>query len=160
MTDLQSFIAIAESGTPQRMFAALEDWVLQDVGAIIFSASVFDLPARKSRRIYTNQPAAYPVSGLKDIIPNAWTAQVLDARKSFVANTLEEIAKVFPDHPVIGSLGCGSVVNMPVFLAGRFLGTINALHEPGYFTPLRVASLHALRAPAMLAFAAFAAEPA
>lgn len=160
MTNLSSFTAVAESGTPQEIFASLEDWVQKDVGAIIYSASVFHLAAGKSRRIYTNQPEIYPVSGLKDIIPNAWTAQVLDARKSFVANTLAEIATVFPDHPIIQSLGCGSVINMPVFLAGRFLGTVNVLHEPGYFTPDRVERLHALRPAAMLAFAAYCAANA
>ena len=155
MTNLQSFTAIAETGTPQQIFTALEEWVQQDVGAIICSGSVFDLAAGKSRRIHTNQPEIYPVSGLKDIIPNAWTAQVLDGRTSFVANTLAEIAAVFPDHPIIRSLGCGSVMNMPVFLAGRFMGTVNILHEPGYYTVDRVAKLHALRPAAMLAFAAF-----
>ena len=157
MTNLQSFTAIAETGTPQEIFAALEDWVQQDVGAVIYSASVFDMTAGKSRRIYTNQPEVYPVSGLKDIIPNAWTAQVLDRRKSFVANTLAKISTVFPDHPIIGSLGCGSVMNMPTFLAGQFMGTVNVLHVPGHFTPDRVEKLHALRPAAMMAFAALAA---
>jgi hypothetical protein len=154
---MQSFTAIAETGTAQEIFAALEVWVQQDVGAIISSASVFDLVAGKSRRIHTNQPEIYPVSGLKDIVPNAWTVQVLDGRKSFIANTLAEIATVFPDHPIIHSLGCGSVINMPVFLAGRFMGTVNVLHEPGYYSADRIQRLHALRPAAMLAFAAYSA---
>lgn len=53
---------------------------------------------------------------------------MLDRRLAFVANTLEDIAQVFPDHPIIKSLGCGAVINMPVFLAGRFMGTVNVLH--------------------------------
>ena len=153
MTDLHSFTAIAETGTVDQIFKALEDWVQQSVGAIIQSCSTFDLVARNSRRIYTNLPDVYPVSGLKDIIPNTWTAQVLDARKPFVANTIEDISQVFPDHSVIRSLGCGSVINMPVLLAGRFMGTVNVLHEPGYYTPVRLAALQALRPAAMLAFA-------
>ena len=88
-------------------------------------------------------------------MPNRWTAQVLEARQTFVANTLDDIAQVFPDHPIIRSLGCGAVINMPVFLAGRFMGTVNVLHEAGYYTPARVAALQALRPAAMLAFAAF-----
>ena len=92
MTDLHSFTAIAETGTVDQIFKALEDWVQQSVGAIIQSCSTFDLVARNSRRIYTNLPDVYPVSGLKDIIPNTWTAQVLDARKPFVANTIEDIS--------------------------------------------------------------------
>lgn len=156
--DMQRFVSLAETGPADTLFAGLEAWVQQDVGAVIYSCSTFDLAARNSRRIYTNLPDIYPVSGLKDIIPNTWTAQVLDARLAFVANSLEDIAQVFPDHPIIKSLGCGSVVNMPVFLAGRFMGTVNVLHKAGYYTPARVAALHALRPAAMLAFAAFGAE--
>ena len=156
--DMQSFVALAETGSVDTLLAGLEAWVQQDVGAVIYSCSTFDLAAGNSRRIYTNLPDIYPVSGLKDIIPNTWTAQVLDRRLAFVANTLEDIAQVFPDHPIIKSLGCGAVINMPVFLAGRFMGTVNVLHEAGYYTPARVAALHALRPAAMLAFAAFGAE--
>jgi hypothetical protein len=156
--DMHSFVTLAETGTVDTIFDALQTWVQQDVGAVIYSCSTFDLAAGKSRRIYTNLPDIYPVSGLKDIIPNTWTAQVLDARSAFVANTLEDIALVFPDHPVIKSLGCGAVINMPVFLAGRFMGTVNVLHQAGYYTPARVAALLALRPAAMLAFAAFGAE--
>lgn len=155
MINLQYFAAMAETGTVDRIFAGLEAWVQQDVGAVIYSCSTFDLVARNSRRIYTNQPDVYPVSGLKDIVPNGWTEQVLDAGQTFVANTLDEIAQVFPDHPVIKSLGCGAVINMPVFLAGHFLGTVNVLHEEGYYTDARVAALKALRPAAMLAFACF-----
>ncbi len=158
MTDLAAFTQAAETGTAPQIFAALQALVQADIGAIIFSCSTFDLAAGKSSRIYTNLPDVYPVSGLKDIIPNTWTAQVLDGKKAFVANSLDEIAKVFPDHPLIRSLGCGSVINMPVFLAGRFLGTVNVLHEAAYYTPARVAALHILRPAAMLAFAAHSTE--
>lgn len=156
--DMQRFVTLAETGPVDAIFDGLQTWVQQDVGAVIYSCSTFDLAAGTSRRIYTNLPDIYPVSGLKEIAPNAWTAQVLDRRLAFVANTLDDIAQVFPDHPIIKSLGCGSVINMPVYLAGRFMGTVNVLHEAGYYTPARVAALHALRPAAMLAFAAFGAE--
>lgn len=154
MITLQGFAEQAETATPAESFQLLERMVQQDVGAIIFSCSTFDLAAGSSRRIHSNMPEVYPVSGLKPITPNRWTAQVLDRRQSFVANTLDEIATVFPDHVLIGSLGCGSVINMPVFLAGEFLGTVNALHVPGHFTEPRVAAMKALRAAAVMAFAA------
>ncbi len=158
MNNLDSFTALAETGTVAQIFSALEDLVQQQVGAIIYSCSTFDLVAAKSRRIHTNMPDIYPVSGLKDITINAWTAQVLDGKQPYVANTIEEIATLFPDHALIKSLGCGAVINMPVFLAGRFLGTINILHEPGYYTPKRLAALRALIPAAMLAFAAYHAD--
>ncbi len=151
--DLSRFAAVIEDGTVDQAFGALEAWVRQDIGAVIYTASVFDLVAAKSRRIYTNLPDIYPVSGLKDIVPNAWSAVVLDRRQTFVANSLDEIRQVFPDHAIIASLGCGAVINMPVFLAGRFMGTVNILNAPGHFTPDRVARMLALKPAAMLAFA-------
>lgn len=157
MFTLEQFAEMAETGTVDQIFSGLEAWVQRDVGAVIYSCSTFDVQAGKARRVYTNLPDIYPVSGLKDIVRNHWTAQVLDARQPFVANRLEDIAQVFPDHPIIRSLGCGSVINMPVILAGRFLGTVNVLHEAGYYTDARLAALLALRPAAMLAFAAFAA---
>ena len=156
MLDLQSFISTAETGTPDQIFTALEALVQTEVGAVIFSCSTFDLVAGQSRRIYTNMPKVYPVSGLKEIIPNSWTKQVLDGGKSFVANTIEHICQVFPDHAIIEKLGCGAVVNMPVFLAGQFLGTVNVLHRTQYYQPPVVQKLHNLRSAAMLAFASLA----
>ena len=54
-------------------------------------------------------------------------------------NELAEIATVFPDHALIGSLGLGSVVNMPVVLGGELMATLNLLDVAGYFTPARLA---------------------
>ena len=159
MMDQQRFLEIAETGTTYEIFSGLEFLVLQTVGAVIFSCSTFDLGAGKSRRIYTNLPNIYPVSGLKDIVPNNWTAQVLDRKQAFSANTMAEIREVFPDHAIIESLGCGSVINMPVFLANHFLGTINVLHKPGYYSAARQMRLHELRPAAMLAFAGHKLEP-
>jgi hypothetical protein len=152
MRDLSAFAAFAAAETPEMVFAALQTLVIAEVGAVIFSCSTFDLAAAKSRRIHTNLPEIYPLSGLKDIIPNAWTKVVLEQRKAFVANRLDDIRDLFPDHQIIGSLGCGSVINMPVFLAGQFMGTVNVLHEPGYYTADRVDALQALQPAAMLAF--------
>lgn len=156
MITFAEFALQAEAAAPAECFALLESMVQQDVGAIIFSCSTFDLGAGSSQRIYSNMPEVYPVSGLKPITPNRWTAQVLDRRQAFVSNRLDEIATVFPDHELIGALGCGAVINMPVFLAGAFLGTVNVLHEAGYYTPARLAALQALRPAAMLCFAALA----
>jgi hypothetical protein len=40
---------------------------------------------------------------------------------------------VFFDHALIASLGCASVLNLPVKHDGRILGTINLLHEEAWY---------------------------
>ncbi len=162
MTRFEQFVPVAETGFVDEIFAQLERDAQADIGAIIFSCSTFDPKTRQARRVYTNQPQAYPLSGLKEIIPGRWTEIVLDGGKNFVANTIEQIADVFPDHQLIASLGCGSALNIPVKLAGNILGTVNLLHETGYFTGSRVERALSLKPAAMIAFAALSigsAEP-
>lgn len=152
--DFSAFTKAAETGTTQEIFAAYEDLLLQEVGAIIFSCSTFNPKTRQAERIYTNMPDTYPVSGLKDVVPNRWTKIVLDDGDTFVANETGGFSDVFPDHPLITSLGCGAVVNMPVIVSGRFMGTVNILHETGFYTPERVKKMQATKPVAMLCFCA------
>lgn len=148
------FMEVAETGSPEDIFRQLDRLVQETMGAIIFTCSTFDASTRMARRVYTNQSEAYPTSGLKEITPNPWTEIVLDRGETFVANSISQIAKVFPDHELIASLGCGSVVNLPVKLASRFLGTVNMLHEPEFYTEERMTRLSMIKPAAMIAFAA------
>lgn len=98
MPEFDAFVSTAETGTPDQVFAALEGMAQAEVGAVMFSCSTFDLTAGQWHRICTAMTDAYPVSGLKLIVPNAPTGQVLDNRTTLVANTLAKIKAVVPDH--------------------------------------------------------------
>lgn len=154
MTRFDQFFSVAEKGSSEQIFAQLDRLVQSEIGATIFSCSTFDPATRRARRVYTNQPAAYPLSGLKDIVPSRWTETVLDGGEIFVANTIEEIAQVFPDHELIADLGCASVVNVPIKLAGSILGTINLLDAAGHYNQARVGKITKLKPAATIAFAA------
>lgn len=137
------------------LFPALEELCQAYVGHRLFSCSIFRMNGPESgvaARIYTNDPVNYPLSGLKEIVPNRWTRQVISERKIFVANTVEGFSDVFPDHEIIASLGLGSVVNLPIILRGSFIGTVNMLHEAGHYTQERLARLDQLALPALLTF--------
>ena len=153
-----AFMAAAAAGPPERIFVAFDGLAQTEIGAIICTCTTFDMAEGLAWRVFSNQPDAYPLTTPKPITPNRWTHHVLDERKIFVANSLAEIRTVFPDHDVIGSLGCGSVVNLPVALSGTFLGTVNLLNETGYFTPERLERTSALLPAAMLAFASLTVD--
>ena len=70
--------------------------------------------------------------------PGLWVETVLDGKRPFSALTIEEIAVVFPDYELIRSLGCESAMNLPVVVGGEVIGTVNLLHEKGYYTEARV----------------------
>ena len=121
----------------------------------LWTVMTVDLEAGLARRAYTNEPEAYPASGTKPITRNDWFEIVHGQHRSFVANTLDEIAQVFPDYALIGSLGCGSVLNLPVVLEGALVATVNLLDAEGHFTPERVRHCEAvLTGPAQAAMGA------
>jgi hypothetical protein len=103
---------------------------------------------RESERVYTNQPAAYPVGGRKPLRDTAWGQHVIRERRPFIGRTPADIAEHFPDHALIASLGCASIINLPVVRNDRLLGTINLLHEERWYDDGDV--------PIGLAFAALA----
>ena len=130
--------AIAAEGGSAAAFAALETLAQSVVGVKLFTVMEADMAADISRRSYSSDPASYPVSGSKPINRTHWFDVIHTERRPFVANTIADIAEVFPDHEQIWSLGCGSVVNLPIFIGGDFIGTMNMLHEEHFYTPERV----------------------
>lgn len=137
LTQFNKSIEIA--ATSSAAWQALQDLSQALVGHTLFTVMTVDMGAGLARRAYTDHPLEYPGSGTKPIQPNAWFDIVHGKRQTFVANTLADIATVFPDHELIGSLGCGSVVNLPVVLRGELVATINLLHAERHYTPERVA---------------------
>jgi GAF domain-containing protein len=144
--------AIAEASGADQAFGALQALTQASVGAKLFTYMSVDMTAELARRAYTSDPVNYPASGTKPIRYDSWFDIVHKQRQYFVANTIEEIAQVFPDYELINSLGCQSVVNMPVVIGGELIGTVNMLDVEGHYTPERVETIRqVLSVPAKLA---------
>jgi GAF domain-containing protein len=144
--------AIAEAKGAEEAFGALQVLAQATVGAKLFTYMSVDIAAELARRAYTSDPKNYPTSGTKPIRYDSWFDIVHKQRQYFVANTIEDIAKVFPDYELINSLGCQSVVNMPVVIGGELIGTVNMLDVEGHYTPERVEVIReVLAVPAKLA---------
>ncbi|MEL7213854.1 MAG: GAF domain-containing protein [Pseudomonadota bacterium] len=107
-------------------------------GGRLFTVTVLDRAAGLARRVYTSHPDTYPVSGTKPMHRNDWTRQVIDNGEVFVANTVEEFAKYFPDHALIQSLGCKSAMNVPI-IEDEVIGTVNILDKEHHFDDQRIA---------------------
>ncbi|MEM6461876.1 MAG: GAF domain-containing protein [Pseudomonadota bacterium] len=144
--------AAEEASEAQHIHRALETLANAHVGAKLFTLMTFDGETRLASRCYSNMPDAYPCSGTKTIDSDRWTIQVLDKKQNFVANDINAIADVFDDHTLIQSLGCESVLNVPIVFGGEVLGTINMLHVAGFYTPERVAATEILKLPGSLCF--------
>ena len=146
--------ALSEATTQDQAYDALCALTKATVGAKLFTIMTADMDAMLARRVYTDDAENYPTTGTKEIEMNRWFEQVHGRHETFVSNTLADIDTVFPDAELIGKLGCGSVINLPVILGGKMVATINILHEEGYYTPERVAlAQEVLTLPAMAVLA-------
>ncbi|MXY33436.1 MAG: GAF domain-containing protein [Boseongicola sp. SB0676_bin_33] len=149
---LDEFEAGGPKAAPEDLFRRLEAMCRALVGVKLFTCSRFDLAAGVAERIYTSDEEAYPLTGLKEIVPNRWTGIVLDRREPFLATTIEELRDVFPDHEKIEALGLGAVINLPVHDRNRFLGTLNLLHRNGHYSEESLPPLRRVCGPAVIAF--------
>mgnify|MGYP001331214768 CR=1 FL=1 len=125
--------ALGAQGQPLPAFRAAERAFAEAVGHRLFTIMALHRAAGAGERVYSSNPEAYPVAGRKPLPDNRWTEQVVVGMRPFLATSLEEIAGVFPDHRLIASLGCGSVINTPVIHGGQVVGTVNLLDAPGRY---------------------------
>lgn len=125
--------AMREAGQPEPGFRALDHALGAALGHKLFTVLLHHPASGESERRYTNQPEAYPVGGRKPLNPTFWTQHVLRAQRAYIGRTAADIRAVFFDHELIASLGCASVLNLPVVYDGRTLGTVNLLHEERWY---------------------------
>jgi hypothetical protein len=131
--------AHAAPGQPEALFAALDAAMGAAIGHILFTILVIHPGAEESQRYHSNMPLEYPVGGRKPINRTDWFQRVLGDGEAYIGRTHEDIASVFFDHELIRSLGCESVLNVPVRWNGRSLGTLNLLHRAAWYDQADIA---------------------
>ena len=143
----------ALSDQPTALFKAVERALGDVVGHKLFTVLAADMEKRLNLRLYSNMPDAYSAGGSKPMRPDSWGDMPVEERRPYIGRTKEDIRNRFSDHALIESLDLGSVINLPVSFDGVFLGTVNLLHEEGYYDEddaVRAAPFAALLVPALM----------
>ena len=87
---------------------------------------------------------------------NHWFDRVIRKRQTYVANDIKQIEQDFADADLIGSLGCGAILNLPVTQNGEVIATVNLLNRAGHFNNEKQADAHRIMLPlARMAYLAF-----
>ncbi len=118
---------------PQATFAALDEALANTVGHPLFTILVHHRAQRESERVYTNMPESYPVQGRKPVTDSHWMQQVMGRGLPYIGRNADDIREVFFDHALILSLGCESVLNIPLRWSGQTIGTLNLLHRENWY---------------------------
>jgi hypothetical protein len=144
--------AHAEIDQPDATFRAVDAALAAAPGHILFTILVHHPALQQSERFYTNKPDAYPIGGRKPVTDSAWMQRVIQGGEPYIGRTRQDIAANFFDHDLIQSLGCDSILNMPVRWRGQTMGTLNLCHRGGFYDE---AHLPRVRLVAQLALPAF-----
>jgi hypothetical protein len=140
-----AFLALVRApGSTTPLFDFVAGLVDETIGSKLTTATMFDVPAGRLRRVYTQDAAAYAVGGFKVIPDNKWTQTIIGRGDIYTALSIEAIAEDFFDWKLIQSLGCESIANIPVVIGGQTVGAFNLLHEANHYTPARLANVPAL----------------
>lgn len=151
--DLDHAFALAAGPmAAMKVFAYAREGLGATVGSLLTTASIYDLARMRSRRVWTDDAAAYPTGNYKLLTRNRYFETVIEGRTPFSSTTIEEIATVFFDWEKIQALGFESNMNLPAIAGGEVIGTINLLHRKGHFTLDRVAVALSWQPIATLAF--------
>ncbi|QOT19964.1 GAF domain-containing protein [Paenarthrobacter sp. YJN-5] len=106
------------------------------IGATLFTASAVSRDGNSMVRVYTTHPHEYPVGGTKTLVGDMspiWEKTVLAGQQPFLGADKEAVRACFSDSALIESLGCGSIVNVPVVSNGQTVGSMNFLAPEGSY---------------------------
>ena len=153
ITPQQTFIdALASFQTEHDVGRALHLLAIDTVGVKLFTMTADNPKGGYVRRVYSSDETAYPVLGTKPIVFDETYRKMTEERFIYSANSIEAMRGDFPDLDLIVSLSCGSAINVPVVAGGEMLGSVNLLHEEGWYTPDRVEAVKLLTIPAAACF--------
>jgi len=152
--DIAKVLALGAKGDRTKVFKAVERLAKETCGFTMFTILKY-LPEEKVvERVHTSNRKSYPVGGRKPIDPGSVNQRILDRGKVFVAADKAAIKRTYFDYELIYSLGITAILNAPISLNGKRLGTLALSGLQGMYGPKQVeraAVLSGLLAPAMIA---------
>lgn len=135
LSDLSDIVkTVAEVNDIETIFSAVADTANAVIGHRLFTIMAFDANAMQVERLYSTNPDAYPVGGVKDKPDTEWGRHVLKQGRPFIGENAHDIRANFGDHALILGLRLESVLNVPIRLLGKTIGTMNLLHRASYYS--------------------------
>jgi hypothetical protein len=128
-----------DTDQPGATFRAVDAALAAVVGHKLFTILIHHPGLAQSERFYSNQPDSYKVGGRKPVTDTAWMERVIVQGQPYIGRTRHDIEEVFFDYELILSLGCESVLNLPVRWQGQTVGTLNLLHRAGWYDESHIA---------------------
>lgn len=135
LSDVSEIVkTVAEVNDIETIFSAVADTANALIGHRLFTIMAFDANAMRVQRLYSTNPHAYPIGGVKGKRDTEWGRHVLNQGRPFISENADDIRANFQDHDLILELRLESALNVPIRLLGKTIGTMNLLHRASYYS--------------------------
>jgi GAF domain-containing protein len=152
-------LSAAAATSPDALLTAVHRIAAHRLDAGLVTAMRYDAPNATVERLYSSNPAAYPVGGRKLKRDSAWSRHVLVEQRVLVSAGDEAIREAYVDHPTIFGLGLHSCVNVPLVSDGRCVGTLNVLRADAHWSDADIALARELGLAALIAVLTLTTQP-
>ena len=132
--EIAGVAAIVATGTSTAAYRAIDALAQRVFGHKLLTVLLYLPETVEVERLYSSNETAYPVGGRKQKKGTSWGDGVLERGEFYICKDMADIKKTFADHELIASLGISGMINIPVALGGRCIGTLNISHDAGRFT--------------------------
>jgi hypothetical protein len=117
--------ALASADARDAVLRVVERIASEQMGVIVFSASICHVEAMEVERVYSSRPSVYPVGARTNKRQTSWGRQVLQERRVFVGEGPLEMAAAFDDQEGMAKAGVRSIINVPIVVQEQCLGVLN-----------------------------------
>ena len=124
---------IAQSPDPRVSYDAVGALAKECCGWRLLTALKYVEAEACVERLWSSDPTSYPVGGRKPLDKISASHGAMDKGEVFLAATKDDVRKAFFDHELIFSLGITSILNIPIRLGNKRLGTLNFCGEEGMY---------------------------
>jgi hypothetical protein len=142
---------------PQALFGLLAERLGESVGYELLTLLTADEGGSRLMRPYSSRPDQFPCGAADPIEDSRWFRRLFIDQEPVIANDAASIRDWLPAFATAGTLGYGSLLNLPIVVTGKVVGLINVMGGSNHFDDRRVEATRdetPLAALALLALAA------
>ena len=126
---------------PDALFGVLAERLRESVGYKLLTLLTADKGGKQLFRPYSSRPDQFPCGAADPIEDTRWFRRLFVEQGLVVANDIASIRDWLPAFTNAETLGYGSLLNLPVVVAGKVVGLINIMDRSNHFDDRRVEAI-------------------
>ncbi len=139
--DVAALIALSNEVPDRgRIYTSVERVAAETCGWVLLTTLKYNEAEQVVERVHSSDEKAYPLGGKKPLNKITTSHRAMDRGEVFLAVDRAAVKQAFFDHELIFSLGISAILNAPIRLGGRRLGTLNFCGVEGTYGPKEIAA--------------------